>query len=97
MSARYRTQRWFATDGHNVRSMEPDGSTRAIADVIYGNDLVRAANARMIAAAPDLLAATKAMLVLFEREYLYLAHRGTAEGEVIAEARAAIAKAETRS
>ena len=69
---------------------DPDGVT------VVWSDTDRA-NANALAAAPDLLSATKAMLALAEREYLYLAHKGTAEGKVIAEARAAIAKAEQRT
>lgn len=104
MNARYRTQRWVATEGHNVRSLEPDGSTRAIADVIFGDDAVRAAHACMIAATPELLEISTDALDILEVLIEDQANWHRANGmtpdpdspaiDLLARFRSAIAKAE---
>jgi hypothetical protein len=52
-----------------------------------------ASDAMRIAAVPAMLSALQAMISIAEREYCYLAHSGTEEGKVLAQARAAIALA----
>lgn len=107
MSAQHETGRWFATDGHNVRSLEADGSTRAIADVIFGDDAVRAAHARMIAVTPELLEISEDAIdileVLIENQTNWRRAFGLPPDpdspaiDLLARFRAAIAKAEGRS
>jgi len=85
---------WAGTDedAHMVYGSEADGT--AVADCMRddGDDYVERANARLIAAAPDLLAACKVALDRIGSD-IESPHLRTADGDQL---RAAVAKAEGR-
>ena len=74
--------------------MTPGRMPRLIAEVAGAGDRGRiGANAQLIAAAPDLLAACKALLTLWDARLPYIAPQ-IVEREVVTTVRDAIAKAE---
>lgn len=88
---------WFIDDNFIVPKESEDGSKNgAIADVFGDDELQQAANARLISAAPELLAACEKLTGILERHEIVLPDGGRVEGKYLLaldSARAAISKA----